>query len=120
MSFGMSYDQFWDGDVFAHRMYRKAIRQKVIADNRMLWLQGMYIYEALLDVGRYTKAFSKAKPMPYPKEPYDLFAEEKRRRAEREQRERYERIKSKIQSFAKAQKDKKNNEISKEVDGSAS
>ena len=96
------------------------MRQKTIAENRMLWLQGMYVYEALLNAGRYIKAFSKSKPLPYPSEPYDLFAEEKRRREEREQRERYERIKSKIQSFAKAQKEKKNNEISKEVDGSAS
>lgn len=119
MSFGMTYEQYWDGDVFAHQMYRKAMKQKTIAENKMLWLQGMYIYEALLDVGRYTKAFSKAKPMPYPKEPYDLFAEEKRRREEREQKERYERIKQKVHDFAKAFNEKRHNTDNKEVDDDA-
>ena len=109
MSFGMTYEQFWDGDVSAHKMYRKAMRQRVIAQNRMLWIQGMYIYDALLGVGRFTKAFSKAKPAPYPSEPYDLFAEEKRRREEREQKERYERIRSKVQSFAKTFNEKRQN-----------
>lgn len=112
MSFGMTYNDFWDGDISAHKMYKRARKQSVIDENRMLWLQGMYIYEALLDVARYNKAFSKAKPAPYPSEPYDLFAEEKRRREEREQRERYERVKDKVRAFAKAFNEKqKNSEI---------
>lgn len=119
MSFGMPYEQFWDGDVFAHRMYREAEKQKMIAKNKMLWLQGMYIYEALLDVGRYTKAFSKAKPAPYLKEPYDLFEEEKRRREDREQKARYEKMKRKVQEFAKAFNEKRHNIENKEVDDDA-
>ena len=107
MSFGMTYDQFWDGDVEMHMMYRKAMRQKVIAQNRMMWLQGMYIYEALLDVARYSKAFSKAKPAPYRDAPYDLFADERRRKEEREKRERYENIKDKVRAFAKAFNEKR-------------
>lgn len=107
MSFGMTYQEFWDGDVKAHKMYRLAKREKVIAENRMMWLQGMYFYEALLDAGRYIKAFSKSKPAPYPDKPYDLFAEERRRREEKEQRERYERIKEKVNAFAKAFNEKR-------------
>ena len=107
MSFGMTYHDYWDGDVKAHKMYRLAKRESVIADNRMAWLQGMYFYEALLDAGKYIKAFSKSKPVPYPDKPYDLFAEERRRREEREQRERYEHIKDKVASFAKAFNEKR-------------
>lgn len=120
MSFGMSYQDYWDGDVSAHRMYREAHKQKIVDQNRMLWLQGMYFYEALLDAGRYIKAFSKSKPAPYPDKPYDLFAEERRRRELKEQRERYEHIRNKVALFAKAFNEKrKESEINKGVDEDA-
>lgn len=107
MAMGMSYDQYWYGDVSAHRMYREAQRERILQENRMLWLQGMYIYEALLDVARYNKAFSKAKPAPYRSEPYDLFEEERKKREERERREKYYRLKERVQSFAKAFNEKR-------------
>lgn len=119
MSFGMTYEQFWDGDVEMHLMYRKAMRQRVIAENRMMWLQGMYIYEALLDVARYNKAFSKAKPAPYRDTPYDLFAEERLREERRKQKEQYENIRDKVYAFAKAFNEKrheKETEIKEGVD----
>lgn len=120
MSFGMSYQDYWDGDVLAHRMYRKAKRERVLAENRMMWLQGMYFYEALLDAGRYIKAFSKSKPAPYPDKPYDLFAEERRRRELKEQREKYEHIRNKVALFAKAFNERrKESEINKGVDEDA-
>ena len=75
----------------------------------------MYIYEALLAVGRYTKAFSKAKPAPYREEPYDLFEEERKEREERERRERYFRMRDKLASFAKAYNEKRQESIIEEV-----
>lgn len=119
MSFGMTYEQFWDGDVEMHLMYRKAMRQRVIAENRMMWLQGMYIYEALLDVARYNKAFSKAKPAPYRDTPYDLFEEERLREERRKQKAQYENIRDKVYAFAKAFNEKrheKETEIKEGVD----
>lgn len=110
MSFGMTYEQYWDGDVSAHRMYRKAMKEKTIYQNRMMWLQGLYIYEALLGVAVYNKAFSKAKPKPYRDEPIDLYAEERARREKREQMERFNRIKEKVEAFAKAFNGKRNNQ----------
>ena len=65
LAMGMTYEQYWDGDVSAHKAYRRAKKLRTIEINANAWLQGMYIYEALLDVGQYTKAFSKAKPKPY-------------------------------------------------------
>lgn len=119
MSYGMTYEQFWDGDTDMHPMYRRAVKQSMIHQNRMMWLQGMYIYEALLSVGKYTKAFSKSKPAPYPDKPYDLFEEERKLREKKEQLERYEHIKEKVQAFAKAFNEKRKESEMKGVEDNA-
>ena len=101
MAYGMSYDQFWDGDVMAHKQYRKAYKIRISEKNTMLWLQGRYFYDAICAASPIIRAFSKAKrPTEYNKEPYDLEADAKKRREEREQRQRYERIKEKVALFA--------------------
>lgn len=101
MSYGMSYDDFWYGDVRMHRAYREAHKISVSEKNMYLWLQGRYVYEAIGAMVPVLRAFSKArKPNEYPDHPYDLFAEERKRREEREARARYERIKEKVAMFA--------------------
>lgn len=117
LSYGMTYDQFWDGDISAHKAYREAEKMRTRKRNQEMWLQGMYIYEALIDVAQYNKAFSKAKPRPYLKEPYDLFEEDKRRREEEEARKRYDLMRNKIAAFAKAFNEKQKEE--REVDSNA-
>ncbi len=120
MSYGMTYEQFWDGDVCAHKAYRKAQRLRIIENNTNAWIQGLYFYEALLDVGQYTKAFSKSKPRPYRDAPIDLFEKERREREEREQRERYKKMRDKVESFAKAYNKKRHESKMKEgVDDNA-
>ena len=114
LAMGMTYEQYWDGDVCAHRAYREAKRIRTLERNRDMWLQGMYIYEALLDVAQYNKAFSKSKPRPYRDAPYDLFEAERKEREEREQRERYMRIKAKMEMFAKRLNEKRHESMSKE------
>ena len=107
MAFGMTYEQYWDGDTSAHKMFMKAEKQRTSKANRMAWLQGLYIYEALIDVTPYLKAFSKSKPKPYAQEPYDIFADEAKRRKEREEKERYEKMRQKVADFAKAFNEKR-------------
>lgn len=108
MLFGMTYDEFWDGDVNAHRMYREAFRLRRKERNLELWLQGRYIYDALCAVSPIMKSFSKAKkPHDYLKEPYDLTPEDAKEREEREAKERYERVKEKVAEFAAEMKRKK-------------
>ena len=102
MAMGMSYEQYWDGDTKAHRAFREAKRLQLVEQNRMAWVQGMYVYEAIANLSPALKAFSKGKAKPYPKEPYDLFEDEHKKREERKQRERYERMKEKVGQFAKA------------------
>ena len=117
---GMTYEQFWDGDVLAHKAYRKAHKLHLIEKNQFAWMQGAYVYEAIMDVAPYIKAFSKARPRQYLKEPYDLFKEQREAREEREARERYERIKAGVAAFAKAQKERRAKESKEqEVDADA-
>ena len=101
MAFGMSYEEYWDGDVKAHRMYREKYRLEMKRKNFEVWLQGRYFYDALCAVSPIIRAFSKAKkPGEYPQRPYDLTPEDREETLEREQRERYERMKEKVALFA--------------------
>ena len=72
MSYGMSYDEYWFGEPYRTKFYRDAFKLKQEQINDRLWLQGMYIYEALCDVSPILHAFSSknAKPLPYPQEPF--------------------------------------------------
>lgn len=107
LAMGMTYDQYWDGDVHAHKAYRKAekLRQKDM--NQRAWLQGMYFYEALMDAAPAIKAFCKARARPYRNAPYDFDEEERKEREERERRKRYMRVKERVALFAEAFNKKK-------------
>ena len=88
LSIGMTYEQYWDGDCTLVKYYRKAEELRNEKRNQELWLQGMYIYEAICDVSPILHAFAKkgTKPTPYPSKPYAIS--EKQIRQEREERER--------------------------------
>lgn len=77
LAIGMTYDQFWNDDVDLVKAYRKAYRIKRDVRNHDLWLQGAYIYEALLDVSPIFHAFAKkgTKAAPYPERPFELYRE---------------------------------------------
>lgn len=105
MSIGMSYDDFWNGDVSMVRAYRKAQDLRDKRQNQELWLQGMYIYEALCDASplfRFSMKNGTVKPEPYVKEPYPITAEEVREREEREKRKQQERLKADFAAWAEA------------------
>ena len=103
MSIGMSYDDFWSGDVSMVKAYRKAYELREKRRNQELWLQGMYFYEALCDASplfRFTMKKGAIKPEPYVKEPYPISAAEVREREEREARKKEERLKAAFTAFA--------------------
>ena len=91
LAIGMSPEQYWDGDPMLAKYYRKADEIRRKRRNEDLWLQGMYIYEALCDVSPVLHAFAKrgTKPAPYPDHPYAITVsdreEEKKIKAHREQ-----------------------------------
>lgn len=88
LSIGMTPEQYWDGDCTLVKYYRKAEELRIEKRNQELWLQGMYIYEAICDVSPILHAFAKkgAKPHPYPSKPYALT--EAQIRHEKEEQER--------------------------------
>ena len=88
LSIGMSSEQYWNGDCTLVKYYREAEELRNEKRNQELWLQGMYIYEAICDVAPILHAFAKkgTKPHPYPTKPYAI--NEKQIRQEREEKER--------------------------------
>ena len=88
LSIGMTYEQFWDGDPNLVKYYKQADEMKTERKNQELWLQGLYVYEALCDVAPILQAMAKkgTKARPYPEQPYAIT--EKQRKREIEERER--------------------------------
>ena len=97
----MTPEQYWDGSPDLAKYYRKADELRRKRRNEELWLQGMYIYEALCDVSPVMNAFAKrgTKPRPYADHPYALTVKE--RDEERILREKRERDKAKRYMEAK-------------------
>ena len=109
MSIGMSYDDFWNGDVSMVKAYRKAYELREKRRNQELWLQGMYFYEALCDASplfRFTMKKGSIKPEPYVREPYPITAAEVREREEREARKKEERLKAEFAAFIERMRNK--------------
>ncbi len=102
MSIGMSYDDFWNGDVHMVKAYRRADELRDKRRNQELWLQGLYVYEALCDASALFRFTTQPtiKPEPYPKEPFPLTAAEVREREERDAKLREERLKAEFAAFA--------------------
>ena len=95
----MSYDEYWNGDVWAVVAYNKAEKRRKERKNWELHLQGMYFYEALCDASPVFQAFAKrgTKPHPYRTEPYKLYgAEEETTEEEKKKQEEAERIRAKL------------------------
>lgn len=59
LSIGMTYDQFWHGDPMLTKYYRKADDMRQERLNQELWLNGLYIYNAVGALAPILNAFSK-------------------------------------------------------------
>lgn len=84
LAIGMTPEQYWDGDPELVKYYRKAEEIRNEKRNQELWLQGMYIYEALCDASPIFHAFAKkgTKPRPYSTAPYALTVKEQKKEKE--------------------------------------
>ncbi len=85
----MTFDQYWNENCELTKFYRKAHEIKNHRKNQEMWLQGMYIYDALCKVSPVLHAFAKngTKPNEYPKEPYPLTQQELELQKEQQERE---------------------------------
>ena len=102
LSIGMTPEQYWEGDCTLVKYYRKAEELRNEKRNLELWLQGVYIYEALCDVAPVLHAFAKkgTKPTPYATKPYPLTAKQSRRDEEEKQRKLAEKGKRFMEAMA--------------------
>ena len=101
LSIGMTYDQYWNGDSTLPIYYRKAEELRNEKRNQELWLQGMYVYEAICDVAPILQAFAKkgTKPRPYTTNPYPITSKELKRIEEGKERKIAEKGKRNMEAF---------------------
>lgn len=99
---GMTYDEFWNGPPWLAQDYRKAQALTDRRRNEELWLQGLYVYEAIIDAAPLFAINAKpgTMPHPYPDEPYPRTKAEVRERKEREERRKYEEKKARLRDWA--------------------
>ena len=101
LSIGMTYEQYWEGDCDLVKYYRQAEEIRNEKRNQELWLQGMYVYEAICDVSPILHAFAKkgSKPHPYPTKPYAISEKQVRKEQEEKERARFEKGKRYMESI---------------------
>jgi hypothetical protein len=117
MSLGMSYDEFWNQNVDMARAYRKADEFKRRRENEALWVQGLYIRDALICTVGNMFSSKSAQKHEYPKEPYAITEAQIREREEREAKIREERIKANFAAFAARMQQKMPKEAHPELKG---
>ena len=102
LAIGMTPEQFWDSDCTLVKYYRKAEEIRNERRNQELWLQGMYVYEAICDVSPILHAFAKkgTKPTPYSAKPYPLNDKQTKRDEEEKQRKLTEKGKRFMEAMA--------------------
>jgi hypothetical protein len=85
MTYGMSVKEYWHGNPWLVRSYKEAYDLKRKEQNQVLWLQGLYIYDAFSVVLSNAFAEKGSTPKKYATEPYNIFPmTEEERQAEEE------------------------------------
>ena len=96
--YGMSYDEYWYAETWRAVPYREAHRLRIEEKNQQLWMQGLYIYNAVSVA--LNNAFSKQKQK-YIQEPIRIFPPtEDERKAQIEEDRR--KLKEKLSAWKKA------------------
>lgn len=109
----MTEEQYWDSDCTLTRYYQKAEEIRIDRVNHEMWLQGMYIYDAVSRLSPILRSFAKkgTKAEPYPNEPYPLNqksvedVKEKKAKSSMDKGKRYmEMLKAKSEKYYKERK----------------
>lgn len=92
LTIGMTYDQYWHGDVWMVEAFRKADELRMRRKNEEYWLLGRYVYDAIGNLSPILRSFAKkgTKPVPYMKSPYKISGDDERQETEEEKAEREE------------------------------
>lgn len=108
----MSYEEYWRGDAGAVRYHRRAEALRAKRRNFELWLQGLYIYEAIGDMTPVLHAFAKkgAKALPYPDRPYPLTDDDRADKKREEEEAEALQVREKLKAWAGRVNRRKNTE----------
>lgn len=88
---GMSPEEYWDGDLDAVKWYRDKNMYDRERDNFNLWLQGVYVYEALLATAPILKPFVKNPQHPhYLEEPFPITNRQRKLEDKKEKEKKVE------------------------------
>ena len=94
----MTWEQYWFGDVTMVQAFAEAERLRQQRQNNQAWLQGRYIYDALLCVAPVLRAFAAkgTKPEPYIDKPYEMAESQNFQDKPKMSKEELERIQARI------------------------
>lgn len=86
----MTVEQYWDEDCLLVKAFRRAQRLRDERTDTEAWLQGRYIYEALIRASPLFHDFTKGKvkEIPYLEKPYQMQEKERKEQQTREQMKR--------------------------------
>ena len=96
----MSEEQYWDKDCSLTEFFRKAEKIRIERLNEEMWLQGMYIYDAMARVSplfRMSLGGKGAKPQPYAEKPYPIGDNEEENKIE--EKKNYEKGKKYMEAY---------------------
>lgn len=107
LAIGMTYDQFWNQDVELVKAYREADKIRRDRKNQDMWLQGAYIYEAVLDASpvlRFSFSKKQPEPIPYRETPYILFEnkDQKKQREAKTNEKRMEEVAKRMDAWMRS------------------
>lgn len=95
MAIGMTYDEYWYGDVRMTGAFIEADKLRQKQKNTEMWLMGLYVYDAISRLAPILNGFAKdPKAKDYPKMPYG--EKEKKKDEPSEQEVANERLKSQL------------------------
>ena len=98
---GMSPADYWDGDVTYVKAYREVLERRREWQNQMLWMQGLYFYNALTAVMPALSIKSKSTNIePYLEKPFPITNRSVREDKEQKEKEQFEKNISYMKSFA--------------------
>lgn len=98
---GMSPADYWDGDVTYVKGYREVLERRREWQNQMLWMQGLYFYNALTAVMPALSIKSKSTNIePYLEKPFPITERSVREEREQKEKDQYEKNLSFMKSFA--------------------
>jgi hypothetical protein len=83
LSIGMTYEQYWDGDNELPRYYRKAEKMRQEQNNHNAWLNGLYVFDAVMSAMSHMNK-NKSDHKNYAEKPYDFTPKKEENKVEAE------------------------------------